>query len=186
MLFRLGEHILPALILFVAVASGISNAQAMSFSFPKFGKPIKKGEVLIFEGPEAKRILCVSISGEKKWEREFDTPIHIFQSHNSDVYYQVGKDVYRLEPSDGKDEFVFALENENEVARYRGQGDIYYSDNGRLDEPFFRIIDRNTGRTIWKNDEIVSIVRITPALIIALATEGPRIEGSQSAFSIQA
>jgi outer membrane protein assembly factor BamB len=112
--------------------------------------------------------MCLSLDGNMLWEKKFKQKIYLFESHNSEIFLQKGKEIFRINPGSGELQLLFSLESKDDILNYRTQGDVYYSMEGRFHKKLFKIIDRTTGKPIWKSDKIEDLIYVTEELIIAL------------------
>src|SRR2546421_7371496 len=66
-------------------------ANATSIYFPKFSKPVLKEERLVFTSPDSKRLLCITVDGEKLWEKSHAYPVDLIAGRDSEPLLQTGK-----------------------------------------------------------------------------------------------
>jgi len=144
---------------------------ATSIVSPKFGTPIKHEKQLVFTSPDSRRAMCLTLDANMLWVKKFEQPIHLFKSHDSEIFLQQVKEIFRINPRSGEQKLLFSLESKNDILNYRSQGDIYYSKDKRFDKKIFKIIDRITGKSIFKSDRIENLIYVTEELIIALVAE---------------
>jgi outer membrane protein assembly factor BamB len=156
-----------------AVVAGLlvltAAANATSIRFPKFSRAIFQQDRLIFTTPDSKRVLCVKLNGEKVWETSYANSAELIEGPASDALLQTGNVVSAISPGTGALKKQFSVEDANDSVGYSQILDAFVSHDRRFRERNLKIIDKQTGRPVWRTKELENFVCATPDLMVGLA-----------------
>lgn len=149
---------------------------ATSIEFPKFGQPFVVGDRLVCLSPDAKRILCFSLTGKALWKRSCGEPVSLFAAPNGGLLVQIGAMVSDLSVETGELTDRFPVAESNDRVHFESKGDLWYSTDARWRERRFKLLDGRTGKPKWTSREVERVVCATPELIVALTVKRMRTE----------
>jgi outer membrane protein assembly factor BamB len=168
---RASIHPVGLLALLGTLLAAGPSAKGTSIVFAKFSAPIIQDNRLVFTSPNAKRLLCVNLDGKVAWEQKFEFPIRLFTGPENEALIQTGKVVSSVFPKSGEFRALFTVEGENDGVTYTRKLGCFVSHDLRFQQRMFKILDRKTGKAIWKTRDIEDIICGMPDLIVCLAAE---------------
>ena len=161
------------LVLLAVMLSTGPAAKGTSIFFHKFSTPILNDNRLVFLSPDARRLLCVDFDGKLSWEKKYDFPIRLFAGPKTEALVQTGRVVSSVSPQSGELRTRFTVEDENDEVDFSSKLGSYVSRDRRFEKCIFKLLDRETGRPIWRTGKIEDVICATPDLIVCVAA--PRI-----------
>lgn len=169
MLAKLLQGLFRSIALLLCLGLALS-ASATSIVFHKFSKPIFQKDRLFFTSPDSKRLICIGLNGSKIWEKPFAGPISLFQGPKGVPLLQSNQTVCLVSPT-GELALQFAVEDANDKVSYREDCGLFVSHDRGFDKRTFKLIDKKSGKPLWTNREVESLVGATPDLLLTLRVE---------------
>lgn len=141
-------------------------ARATSIVFPKFGAPIKQGNSVVFTSSDSRRVIAVSFDKKKLWEKSFQERVNLIEGPHHQAWLQQGRDVFRVNPSRGELSHLFVLGGASNVLHFHRAAKVLYTKSSNYATPGFQILDPQSGKILWRNDQNdIRIVAFTDSII---------------------
>lgn len=146
-------------------------ANALSIVFPKFSAPVFQNDRLIVTSPDSKRLLCVSLTGKKLWEQKYTRSVRLFVGSESEPLLQNGNVISDISPISGELKPRFAIEDAGDWVGYSPIVGSFVANDRHSAMGAFKLFDRQTGKLLWRSQEVEELICATPDVFVALVVE---------------
>src|SRR5262249_40358543 len=149
---------------------------------PTFGHPLVYADRIIFTSIDGKSLIGIDKEGNQKWRIQFAEQISLNRWDDKLLLVQSGEQVLQVDVEQGIQSKLVTMPRFQYLDVDENDHTFLTATDSRFDHHHVQILDPTNYTPIWESSTIERIIRVTPAMIVAVTAA--RVIGAHGSYQI--